>query len=584
MKSVIARNLISHSAIIAAVAVLASAAVAHEADTGVSAPGYCASYVTRPNPLQMANGMALDARGNLYVDRVLRNSIVRVHLPSRAITEVAGDYDPFPQQLQGPDDMVFDGAGNLYVTEFLGRQVARISPDGTRVHLPGFVTDGFTAPNGIAFRGDRLFVSDLTFDPTRPGGIWEVDPTGVQPPHPVLFQQLSAPEAFAFAADGLAYVPEFFAGNIAVVDVDAGSVVRRIHVGGILAAVKIDHRGRFVVLQSDTGRVLRGLTPDTLHVIAQGPPGLDNVVVTHDDGLIVSNYLRGNVYVVDEDERALRPLLDAGPLAFPVSLAPSSARDDLWVANFSSVVRVREPHGLVDDVAATLFLGGLSPTQPTLFTPGVVQLGDALFYSDALPPIDQRITEITQLGGNGARSAFARGFALPTHLRAGPNGTILVIDQIIGMLAVTNGAGGIVPLAFGLQSPAGLAYDAASDTVYVSESAAGTVRAINLTTNAQTTVASGLTTPEGVTLDGRGGLFVVEGDAGRLVDVDGGGRVSTVATGLPTRAVGPTIIPGFNLSSDVLVRDGGEIVVSGDGDGSLIRLVPQRGERCGEWR
>ncbi len=580
MKFEVVTKSVSRSAIIATtVAIFGSVATAHEPETGVVAPGYCASYLARPNPLGMANGMALDARGNLLVDRVLRNSIVRVNLGTRAITDVATDYDAFADQLQGPDDMVFDGAGNLYVTEFLGRQVARIAPDGTRVHLPGFVTDGFTAPNGIAFRGDRLFVSDLTFDPTKPGGIWEVDPTGVAQPHPVLFQQLSAPEAFAFGADGLAYVPEFFAGNIAVVDVDHGTVVRRVHVGGILAAIKFDRRGRLVVLQSDTGRVLRGATPETLHVIAEGAPGFDNVVVARDGTLIVSNYILGNIYVVDEEARRLWPLLDPGPMTFPVSLSPAP-RGDLWVANFSSVDRVRSWDGQIDRVAATLFLGGLSPTQPTLFTPGVVQIGDAVFYSDALPPIDERITEITQLGADGSRSAFARAFALPTHLRAGPNGTILLIDQVAGILAVTDGAGGVIPLAFGLQSPSGLAYDAAHDTVYVSESAAGDVQAINLTTNAQTVVVSGLADPEGVTLDGRGGLFVVEGDLGRLVDVDGSGRVSTVASGLPTRAVGPTVIPGFNLSSDVMLRDGGEIVVSGDGNGSLIRLTPHRWGRC----
>ncbi len=82
-------------------------------------------------------------------------------------------------------------------------------------------------------------------------------------------------------------------------------------------------------------------------------------------------------------------------------------------------------------------------------------------------------------------------------------------------------------------------------------------------------------------LDGHGGLLVVEGDAGRLTRIGADGSRATVATGLPTRAVGPSVIPGFNLSSDVLVRDGGGIVVSGDADGSLIALQPHQG-RCGD--
>src|SRR5262249_27462704 len=101
---------------------LSSTAAAHE--PRVSAPGYCAHYLAEPNPLQMANGLALDGRGNLYVARVLRNSIVKIDLFTFEATEIAGDYDAPTQQLQGPDDMAFDGSGDLYVTEFLGRQVA----------------------------------------------------------------------------------------------------------------------------------------------------------------------------------------------------------------------------------------------------------------------------------------------------------------------------------------------------------------------------------------------------------------------------------------------------------------------------
>ncbi len=560
--------------LIASLAVAAAApAAAHEHVPGVDAPGFCAQYIVRPNHIQMANGLAVDRNGNLLIDRVLRNSIVKLDLFSRELTEIAGDSDPFAQQLQGPDDMAFDGAGNLYVTEFLGRQVARIGADGSRIHLPGFVTDGFTAPNGIAFRGDRLFVSDLTFDPHRPGGIWEVDPKGIAQPHPVVFQQLNAPEAFAFGGDGYAYVPEFYAGNVAVVDVDAGQVVRRIHVGGILAAVKFDHHGRMVVLQADTGRVLRG-APDALDEIAHGAPGLDNVAILPNDWLIVSNYLRGNVYFVDEWHGELLALTHQGHLNFPVSLAAS---DDggLWAANFSSVAKVHD--GKVDHVAQ-LFLGGLAPDQPTLFTPGVVDVGSSIIYSDALPPIDQRLSRLTD---GGQRTAFARGFALPTHLRKGPDGTLLVVDQVIGMLAEVTGDGSVIPQAFGLASPAGLAYDAGTNTAYVSESAAGRIHAFNLGDHGESFPATGLTDPEGVALDGHGGLLVVEGDAGRLTRIGADGSRATVATGLPTRAVGPSVIPGFNLSSDVLVRDGGGIVVSGDADGSLIALQPHQG-RCGD--
>jgi sugar lactone lactonase YvrE len=88
-------------------------------------------------------------------------------------------------------------------------------------------------------------------------------------------------------------------------------------------------------------------------------------------------------------------------------------------------------------------------------------------------------------------------------------------------------------------------------------------------------VATGLAAPEGVAVDGEGTVLVVEGDTGRLHRVDpDGGRRRLVASGLPTRTVGIGL-PLLNYSSDVLVRHDGTILVSGDGDGSLIQLQPR---------
>jgi hypothetical protein len=46
---------------------------------------------------------------------------------------------------------------------------------------------------------------------------------------------------------------------------------------------------------------------------------------------------------------------------------------------------------------------------------------------------------------------------------------------------------------------------------------------------------------------------------------------------LPTRLRGPRIPPMqplFNIPASVLVRRNGDIIISGDGNGSLIRLRP----------
>jgi hypothetical protein len=100
------------------------------------------------------------------------------------------------------------------------------------------------------------------------------------------------------------------------------------------------------------------------------------------------------------------------------------------------------------------------------------------------------------------------------------------------------------------------------------------VLAVNLSMPAPSPflVATGLAGPEGVALDRDGTVLIVEGDTGRLFRVAGSGRRELVASGLPTRTTGIGL-PLLNYSSDVLVRRDGDIVVSGDADGSLTELV-----------
>ena len=170
---------------------------------------------------------------------------------------------------------------------------------------------------------------------------------------------------------------------------------------------------------------------------------------------------------------------------------------------------------------------------------------------------------------------MASGFGFPWHVRAGPDDQLLVSDQALGVVfAVDPATGRKTPVVHGLRSPSGLAFDGDRGVVYVSDTGAGRVLSVAFAGGAPSVVATGLTGPEGVAVDRDGSLLVVEGDAGRLVRIDPvKGSRTVVATGLPTRTVGFGV-PLMNYSSDVLVREDGSIVVSGDRDGSLLELVP----------
>ena len=550
------------------------------AGPGVAAPGYRARYLVPPAALQQTDGIALDGRGGAWLTQALSNRVVHVDLRSGAVTRLADEGDAEPVRV--PDDVALGPDGNLYVTAMLDRAVVRMSPDGGHRKVVGSnLGDGSSLTNGIAFnRQGRLFATDLSFaDPSHPGGMWELDPAGVRPPVPIL-RNLPAPEGFGFGPDGLAYVPEMFAGRIDVIDVDARTVRPLVDGFGYLVALKVDGQGRLVTMETDTGKLWRvDRSTGARSFVAQGPPGLDNLVVADDGTIYVTNFAEGNLWRVDEARGVLVPLLPERPLALPFSLseAPDGA---LVVGDFAAVTRLTGSggpgSGLRAERLSRLLVDVGAASTPAkriqLLTPGAVQIGDAVYYSDFLPP-EGRIFRRDL--ATGRRDLIASGFGFPWTVREGPPGHLLVGDQALGaVFDVDVATGRSVPVVQGLRSPSGLAYDAAGHTVYVSDTGGGRVLAVNLSMPAPSPflVATGLAGPEGVALDRDGTVLIVEGDTGRLFRVGRSGRRDLVASGLPTRTTGIGL-PLLNYSSDVLVRRDGTIIVSGDADGSLVELV-----------
>jgi|GEM_PF-5850552 len=546
---------------------------------GVVAPGYRTRYLVPPAALQQTDGIALDGRGGAWVTQALSNRVVHLDLGSGAVTRLADETDAEP--IRVPDDVALGPDGDLYVTAMLDRAVVRMSADGRHRRVVGSnLGDGSSLTNGIAFnRQGRLFATDLSFaDPSHPGGMWELDPAGIRPPVPIL-RNLPTPEGFGFGPDGLAYVPEMFDGRIDVIDVDARTVRPLVGGFGYLVALKVDGAGRLVTMETDTGKVWRiDRTTGARTFVAQGPPGLDNLVVAPDGTIYVTSFVEGNVFRVDAARQVMVPLLPQRPLALPFSLS-EAADGALVVGDFTAVTRLtgggagggsraeRLSRLLVDVGAAS------TPAKRVqLLTPGAVQIGDGVYYSDFLPP-DGRIFRRDL--ATGRRDLVAKGFGLPWMVREGPSGHLLVGDQALGgVFDVDVATGRSIPVLQGLRSPSGLAYDPATHTVYVSDTGGGRVLAVNLSMPAPSPflVATGLAGPEGLAIDRDGTVLIVEGDTGRLFRVGGSGRRDLVASGLPTRTTGIGL-PLLNYSSDVLVRRDGAIVVSGDADGSLVELV-----------
>src|SRR5581483_5663504 len=135
-------------------------------------------------------------------------------------------------------------------------------------------------------------------------------------------------------------------------------------------------------------------------------------VVAPDGTIYVTSFVEGNVFRVDAARQVMVPLLPQRPLALPFSL--SEAADGAGGGS-----RAERLSRLLVDVGAA----STPAKRVQLLTPGAVQIGDGVYYSDFLPP-DGRIFRRDL--ATGRRDLVAKGFGLPWMVREGPSGHLLV--------------------------------------------------------------------------------------------------------------------------------------------------------------
>jgi sugar lactone lactonase YvrE len=500
------------------------------------------------------NGINIDAAGRLYVASVFGGEIVILNRQDGAVIDRLGA----AQGVLTPDDVIIGPDGSVYWTDLPYGQVGRRAPDGT-------VTKQLVAPgvNPITFSADgRLFVAQAFLG----DGLWELDPNLQQPPKKIL----DAPgqlNGFAFGPDGKLYSPANALGALVRIDVDA-TTLTPVAALGTIAAVKFDAAQRLWLLSGNQKALLRvnrdsGVIEQTI-VLPSG--GFDNFVPGPNERFYVT-FSDGGVLEVSLDG-TFRQVQAGGSMTNPggVAVAREGDQEVVAVADLlgMSVFDVttgalRKRHNYPADGIA----GALTVAPST---------GGVLISSWLFPSLS---------GASVQEWDLAKGVALrqPVVTNVPLNvvefqGKLVAAELATGSVAQFVGDDRTV-LAEGLFVPCGLA--ASADNLYVADWASGLIHqvvAAGVKLTSTRIIAAGLLNPEGLALDTRGNLLVVETGTRSLVRVNvTTGVISTVATGLSVGAPPHPGMPPTWVFDGVAVAPSGAIYVSSYGENVVYRIT-----------
>jgi sugar lactone lactonase YvrE len=366
--------------------------------------------------------------------------------------------------LNGAVAAVYDAQGVLYAVDRTDRKVLRIAPDGTvstLATLPTLFTNPSVAVNPV----------DIALDAA--GDLYVLNQT------------------------------------LEVFKVSAGGTVTRIRTGlATHTAFHLDAGGAFYILEKTTNTAsLSRFTPGGVPVVLIGK-GLSRPV-----GMAVGS--DGLVYVANFGDNSIVRLTSTGAVQLfvtglnrPQGMVADAA-GNLFVANSgaNNVVKIT-PDGLV-----SVFATGLNDPYALAFD----SVGDLLVTN-------RRDATIARIRSDGSAVAFTRGLTRrPQGMRYDAAGNLYVVgDNGISRLS----ASGSIALVSTVTDGWGIALGPTSEP-YLTRPGAGQVVRIGSTGTVQ--VASGLASPQGLAFDAGGTLYVAESNAARISAIDGAGQRSTVA-------------------------------------------------------
>jgi hypothetical protein len=554
-----------------------------------SADGACATA-----RFSYPKDITADSLGNLYVADTLNNTVRKI-TPACTVSTLAGqpsvqgstDGTGSAARFTFPWGITIDTTGNLYVADAFNSTIRKITPAGEVSTLAGTAgstgsTDGtgtvasFLFPTGITSDSvNNLYMADTNNHTVR-----KITPAGV-------VSTFAGTAGVSGSSDGTGAAARFknpqgitvdSAGNLYVVDsynhtirkiTPAGAVSTLAGAAGVSgatdgvaaaarfrfpSATKMDNAGNLWV--ADGNETLRKITPagvvSTLAGMAVAAGSSDGTGATarfnFPSGMAGDS--AGNVYVADSDNNTIRKITPAGVVTTLAGTAGVSNSTD----GTGAAARFNGPTSITADSAGNLYVADTSNYTLRKITPaGVVTT----------------LAGTAQVSGSTDGTGTAASFSNLSGITIDSAGNLYVLDQsnctirkitpagVVSTLAGTRGTAGAadgVGTAASFRYPTGIAIDSAGN-VYVADTGNRTIRKVTpaglVTTLAGTAglqgsadgtgAAARFSSPNGLTADSAGNLYVADSNNYTVRKITPAGVVSTVVgrTGQAGLVLGP---------------------------------------------
>ncbi len=440
--------------------------------------------------LNLPNGVAIDAAGNIYIADYGNHRIRKIDL-SGTITTIAGngtaghsgDGGPATAaRLNNPRDVAIDANGSLYIADYRNNRIRKVSPAGTITEVYAI-----SFPFGIEFdSADNLYIPDLgRINRMRPDGTVDTV-AGTGDWHsffgdggPAVAARLDRPQGLTADAFGNLYIADTFNHRIRKVDANGTiSTVAGREAGGFGGdggpatdaklvwprGVEADDGGILYIADTGNNRVRRVDLEGTITTVAGNGTGAfsgDGGPAT-DAGLYAPFALAfdvaGNLYIADSANQRIRKVDSSGTIT---TVAGNGVRGFSGDGGPAIAASLAFPFGITVDNSGNLYIADrlnrrirkvdVNGTMTTIAGTGFWGHG-----GDGGPAIDASLAEPRDVAFDVYGNLYFTDSNYSRIRRVDPGGTIYTVagHQVSGF----GGDGGPATSA-SMNQPFGLAFD-----------------------------------------------------------------------------------------------------------------------------